>query len=467
MDFLRSWDFDQKYMVLDGAPRWPYIFFYVVVLLITKSVTSHLWRSFRERKKGYGTIPRFPQLDPILGLDVAYSQVASVKKHTLLRWLGNFHVAGKAKTVSYHLLGTRFIHTTEPENMKAMFASPVWKDFGVAPLRRNNRATMPFADKGVGTVDGHEWEVSRALIRPYFSREAVNNTQRLEEHTDNLLSLVPKDGSTFDMQELAQRWVIILPLQYFSAHKPRSVLTEPRQFLDTSTHFMFGESIGCLLHPERAEVAWAMTDVLRGLRFRLMMVRWLFLFRHQAWFDAIEVVHKYINRLIDNAYEDFAKKQQTAAAADGAKNNGNGSTTTTTTMTMTTAVEETDDERSDLLWQMIPHFGQDRERLRSELLVLFAPNNDTTSILLSNVFWNLARRPDVYAKIREEVLAHGPDAALTYERLRSMKYLDAVLNESMFLRSSPFPPPPVHWRLPATEVNEEKMTESFHYANRI
>lgn len=201
---------------------------------------------------------------------------------------------------------------------------------------------------------------------------------------------------------------------------------------------MFGESIGCLLHPERAEVAWAMTDVLRGLRFRLMMVRWLFLFRHQAWFDAIDVVHKYINRLIDNAYEDFAKKQQTAAAADGAKNNGNGSTTTTTT---TTAVEETDDERTDLLWQMIPHFGQDRERLRSELLVLFAPNNDTTSILLSNVFWNLARRPDVYAKIREEVLAHGPDAPLTYERLRSMKYLDAVLNESMFLRSSPLSPP--------------------------
>lgn len=404
---------------LDIVARWPYIFCFAVVCLITKPVASHLWRSFQERKKGYGAIPRYPQLDPFLGLDVAFSMVASVRNHTMLLWLRNLHVKGKAKTISYNFFGTRFIHTTEPENMKALFATPVWKDFGVAPLRRNNRATMPFADKGVGTVDGHEWEISKSLIKPYFAREAVNNTQRLETHTDDLLSLVPKDGSTFDIQELLQRWVF---LPKFSQCIYPFFLTEPHQFLDTSTHFMFGESIGCLVHPERAEVAWAMTDILRGLRFRLMMVRWLWLFRHKTWFDAIDVVHKYINRHIDMAYKDFAKRKM---VADGA-NNGNGSTT---------ATEETP-ERTDLLWTMIPHFGEDKERLRSELLVLFAPNNDTTSILISNVFWNLARRPDVYAKLREDVLSHGPDAPLTYERLRSMKYLDAVLNESM---SFPYP----------------------------
>lgn len=183
---------------------------------------------------------------------------------------------------------------------------------------------------------------------------------------------------------------------------------------------MFGESIGCLFHPERAEVAWAMTDILRGLRFRLMMVRWLWIFRHKAWYDAIDIVHTYINQHIDKAYTDLAKKQ----AAAGVANSRDGSTTAT--------IDETT-ERTDLLWSMIPHFGDDRDRLRSEMLVLFAPNNDTTSILISNVFWNLARRADVYAKIREEALSHGPDAPLTYERLRSMKYLDAVLNESKSL----------------------------------
>lgn len=179
---------------------------------------------------------------------------------------------------------------------------------------------------------------------------------------------------------------------------------------------MFGESTNSLLHPERDEIAWAMADILRGLRFRLMMVRLLWLFKHKAWFDAIGIVHTFINRHIDKAYADLAKKK---APADGA-NSENGSTT---------AIEEKS-ERTDLLWSMLPHFGRDRKHLRSEMLILFAPNNDTTSILISNAFWSLARHPDVYAKVREEVLSHGLDAPLTYERLRSMKYLNAVLNES-------------------------------------
>jgi len=207
MQSLRDGDLCWEFVVHELAPRWPYIFYLLLAGLITRPLTSYIWRTFQEWKKGCGTIPAYPQLDPVLGLDVAFAMVASLRKHTYLAWLRGLHAATKAKTIRYNILGTRFIHTAEPENMKAMFASPVWKDFGVGPLRRNNRATMPFADKGVGTVDGHEWEVSRAIIKPYFARDAVINTQRLEKHTDNLLNLVPRDGSAFDMQALMQRWV--------------------------------------------------------------------------------------------------------------------------------------------------------------------------------------------------------------------------------------------------------------------
>jgi len=79
---------------------------------------------------------------------------------------------------------------------------------------------------------------------------------------------------------------------------------------------------------------------------------------------------------------------------------------------------------------MVGNLPEDRERLRSEMLLLFVPNNDTTSIFISNVFWNLARLPKVYAKVREEVLAVGKDTPLTYEILRTLKYLEAVLNET-------------------------------------
>ena len=157
-----------------------------------------------------------------------------------------------------------------------------------------------------------------------------------------------------------------------------------------------------MLYPERAEIAWAMTDVLRGLRLRLQLSKWLWLSKWKTWNAAIEVVHEFIDNKIDKTYKEKAEK----------------------------VTKSSKPERTDLLWTMVGNLPEDRERLRSEMLLLFVPNNDTTSIFISNVFWNMARHPEVYQKVREEVLAVGEDTPLTYETLRTMKYLDAVLNES-------------------------------------
>ena len=157
-----------------------------------------------------------------------------------------------------------------------------------------------------------------------------------------------------------------------------------------------------MLYPERAEIAWAMTDVLRGLRLRLQLSKWLWLSKWKTWNAAIEVVHEFIDNKIDKTYKEKAEK----------------------------VTKSSKPERTDLLWTMVGNLPEDRERLRSEMLLLFVPNNDTTSIFISNVFWNMARHPEVYRKVREEVLAVGEDTPLTYETLRTMKYLDAVLNES-------------------------------------
>ncbi|TVY38372.1 Cytochrome P450 monooxygenase [Lachnellula occidentalis] len=397
MDFLHSRDFKLDDVGLNVVPKWSYFLYFVVVLLTTKALASPLWRYVQELKKGCGSVARLPQLDPFLGLDVILKMTASLKKHTYLRWLNGLHAEGKSKTITFHFLGTKYIHTMESENMKTIFGSSIWKDFQVSPLRHTNHATEPFAKQGAAITDGQEWEDSRLLIKPYFVREISANTERLEKHTENLLSHIPKDGSTFDMQVLLQRW--------------------SHQFLDTSTESLFGESVGSLQDPQRAEIAWAMTVVLRGLRLRFLMVRWLWLFRQKTWFDAVNFVHAYVDGHIDKAYAQLAEKKQAAAVNSSS---GNGST----------MVIEEQPERTDLIWSMVKTLGQDRERIRSEMVIIFTPNNDTNSIFIGNIFWNLARRPDVYAKVREEVLAHGPGAQLTCERLRSMKYLDAVLNET-------------------------------------
>ena len=69
------------------------------------------------------------------------------------------------------------------------------------------------------------------------------------------------------------------------------------------------------------------------------------------------------------------------------------------------------------------------KRLRSELLNILQAGRDTTAGLLGHVFYILARRKDVWAKLEAEVeQLHG--RVPTYEQLKNMGYLRCILNES-------------------------------------
>ena len=179
-----------------------------------------------------------------------------------------------------------------------------------------------------------------------------------------------------------------------------------KQFLDTSTEFLYGESLNSLGDPENAEVAWAMVQVLRGVRLRLQLNRFLFLYRDKEWFNAVARVHEFVDGHIDKALQE----QKSRKSAD------------------TGSITATESQRSDLLWDMAKNL-KDKKALRSQILAVFIPSNDTTSIFISNIFYALARNPDVWAKLREEVTSLG-SAPLTFELLRGMKYLNWVLNES-------------------------------------
>jgi len=155
-----------------------------------------------------------------------------------------------------------------------------------------------------------------------------------------------------------------------------------------------------------------MVDILRGLRLRLQWYKYLFLFKHQSWLDAVQVVHNYLDKHIDNTFK-YLEEMEAMEASEKSKNPEG-------------MVEST--QRTDLLWSMASRL-RDKVALRSQLCLIFVPNNDTTSIFISHVLWNLARHPDVYAKCHAEIEALG-DSELTFETLRGLKYLNAVLDES-------------------------------------
>jgi cytochrome P450 monooxygenase len=157
--------------------------------------------------KGCKPIARYRQWDPFLGLDLVLSQGKALREHYFIPWLSSMH-ANMPKTFTINFLGKRQIYTIEPENLKSLTAI-TWKDFGISPIRRHSKASMPFADKGVNTVDGEDWEFSRFLIKPFFYREVYTSTDRVAPYVDHFLRLLPEDGETFNVQPLLQRWVRI------------------------------------------------------------------------------------------------------------------------------------------------------------------------------------------------------------------------------------------------------------------
>ena len=69
----------------------------------------------------------------------------------------------------------------------------------------------------------HRWQHSREMLRPNFVRTQVGDVDMFEKHVENLVQVIPKDGSTIRMQDL-----------FF-------------QFsLDVATDLLFGESTSTL-----------------------------------------------------------------------------------------------------------------------------------------------------------------------------------------------------------------------------
>lgn len=96
------------------------------------------------------------------------------------------------------------VHTCDARNIQAVAASS-FSNFGLQPLREGLSA--PFIDRGILNTDGAFWSHSRALIRPTFARTQISDFVSFETHLRRALELIPRDGSTVDLQPLFKRLV--------------------------------------------------------------------------------------------------------------------------------------------------------------------------------------------------------------------------------------------------------------------
>jgi len=80
----------------------------------------------------------------------------------------------------------------------------------------------------------------------------------------------------------------------------------------------------------------------------------------------------------------------------------------------------------------IAAYTRDRTVLRDQLVAVLLAGRDTTACTLSWVFTELSRHPEVTTRLRREILdVVGAHCAPTYSDLKSMKFLQSTLNETL------------------------------------
>jgi cytochrome P450 len=101
------------------------------------------------------------------------------------------------------------------------------------------------------------------------------------------------------------------------------------------------------------------------------------------------------------------------------------------------STEELDQKLSkrETFLDALARFTRDPRVLRDQLVAVLLAGRDTTAGTLSFCLFELSRNPEVVAKLREEIrerLGVGEDAQKPeYTDLKEMKYLNAVINETM------------------------------------
>ncbi|KAL5360837.1 cytochrome P450 [Aspergillus floccosus] len=358
----------------------------VVFLFYVLNVLQRKWKQARFAKENRCEAVALSTKDPLFGIDQLRESIHAAKSHRFLTLMEQ-----RFQRYGYTFRGKRFatsfINTCEPLNIKTIL-SLKFKDYS---LGSRIDTFGPLLGHGIFTADGEHWAQSRAMVRPNFVKEQVANLEKFEELMQGLLELIPTDGSTVDLQDLFFCYTI-----------------------DSATEFLFGHSVqslqkrlsGVSLDENDFASAFNYAQDAIAHKARLGFLRRFV--RDPKADHSNRVCHELVEQFVDKALKFREHYDEEKATGD-------------------------EEKRARYLFlQGLAKQTGDRDRIRDELMNILLAGRDTTASLLSNMFFMLARNPEIWNKLREEV-ATLEGRAPTYEQLRNLTYLKYCLNESLRL----------------------------------
>ncbi|CAO2652227.1 Nn.00g005100.m01.CDS01 [Neocucurbitaria sp. VM-36] len=315
-----------------------------------------------------------------LGLDLAYEVITSaINDQTYEMWTGMFEKwCGPGRYTVEAGVGQRVILTAEPENIKAILATQ-FKDYGKGEQFRKD--WHAFLGNGIFTTDNQLWHNSRQLLRPQFIKDRLSDIDIFEKHTQVLLSKIGR-GQEIDTLDLMFRFT-----------------------LDAATDFLLGKSVGSLDHPQ-TEFADAFYNVQRiqSLVARIGPLNWLIPRKRMGFYKSLDVINNFVTTYIEQALALSPKELE----------------------------EKTSRDDGYTFLHAIAAYTRDRQVLRDQLVSVLLAGRDTTACTLTWAIYHLSMDPAITAKLRQEIVdIVGLQRKPTYEDLKSMKYLQHILNETL------------------------------------
>ncbi|OTB14355.1 hypothetical protein K445DRAFT_62887 [Daldinia sp. EC12] len=329
------------------------------------------------------------------GLEIIKKQVFATITHTcyevfleLVGHLPNY-------TGESNLLGFRVVLTADPENIKAILATQ-FPEFGKG--EQFHKEWSEFLGDSIFTTDGHQWHVSRQLLRPQFSRERISDLHCFESHLETFFKAVANGGvlngeeQKVDIEAGNGKPFDICDLFY-------------RYTLDVATDFLLGLDIQSLTKPDEpfAE-AFKHVQSVQNVIARAGTLQPLV--PKKTFRQGLKVINELCNIYIDRALQLSPEELASKTKAD----------------------------QGYTFLHELASFTRDRKALRDQVVAVLLAGRDTTAATLSFAFYELGRHPEVVRKMRQEIINQvGLERTPTYTDLKNMKYLQNVINETLRL----------------------------------
>ncbi|KAM3461431.1 hypothetical protein MY5147_005770 [Beauveria neobassiana] len=353
------------------------------ILLVVPALVEFLYTlllrylSARRGKLCQTACPAGPVKDKIFGLDFIYNVIfKNSDDNYLASTCRMFKQFGSTYTMKSCLWQTIF--TSDSRNIKHILATS-FNDFELPKLRRDAISTL--LGTGIFSVNGASWSHARSLLRPSFAkRDKSAISAMLEDHFQSFLRHVPRNEEAVDLQPL----FFALTMDFAS------------QFLTSKSSHMLDET-----RPHDKE--WQFFDDYTTCSeevIKKMCLGPLQIFRYnRAAEKAKRRVFKYMDGFIDEALQSADSKEA----------------------------------KEDNVLTKLAEVTSDRKMLRDQMLHLLVASRDTTASLLCNLFFMLAKEPEMYETLRLEVLSVCGDAPPLPDQLKQMEYLCWCVQESLRL----------------------------------